>query len=148
MTILQRISRAVKQTCPAGGKLVPNVGRHAHGVRIGQSRPRLPGGELAVTTYLITRHAGAVAWLRRQGIDFEELSHLDNATAIKPGDHVIGPLPLSGIADIVAAGARYEAIEMDLPEGARGSELSADDMERYGARLVRYHVERIAVDAV
>jgi CRISPR-associated protein Csx16 len=100
-----------------------------------------------VTTYLITRHAGAVAWLRRQGIDFKEVSHLDGATAIEPGDRVIGPLPLSRIANIVAAGVRYEAIEMDLPEGARGSELSADQMERYGARLVRYRVERIAADA-
>jgi CRISPR-associated protein Csx16 len=101
-----------------------------------------------VTTYLITRHAGAVAWVRRQGIDFKEVSHLDDATAIKPGDRVIGPLPLSKIADVVAAGARYEAIEMDLPEGARGSELTADDMERYGARLVRYRVECIATDGV
>jgi CRISPR-associated protein Csx16 len=101
-----------------------------------------------VTTYLITRHAGAVEWLRRQGIDFKEISHLDSATAIEPGDRVIGPLPLSKIADIVAGGVRYEAIEMDLPEGARGSELSADQMAGYRARLVRYRVERIAADAV
>jgi CRISPR-associated protein Csx16 len=100
-----------------------------------------------VTTYLITRHAGAVEWVRRQGIDFKELSHLDDATPIEPDDRVIGPLPLSRIADVVAAGARYEAIEMDLPEGARGSELSADQMTRYGARLVRYHVERMAAEA-
>jgi CRISPR-associated protein Csx16 len=100
-----------------------------------------------MTTYLITRHAGAVAWVRRQGIGFEEASHLDGTFAIKPGDRVIGPLPLSKIADVVAAGACYEAIEMDLPEGARGAELSADQMSRYGARLVRYHVERIGTDA-
>lgn len=99
-----------------------------------------------MTTYLITRHAGALAWARRQGLDFKEISHLSSATAIKPGDRVIGPLPLSRIADVVAAGARYEAIEMDLPEDARGAELTADDMERYGARLVRYHVERIETD--
>jgi CRISPR-associated protein Csx16 len=101
-----------------------------------------------VTTYLITRHAGAVEWARRRGIAFEHLTHLDDLARIEPGDRVIGPLPLGRIADIVATGARYEAIEMELPEGVRGSELSADEMARHKAHLVRYHVERIETDAV
>lgn len=101
-----------------------------------------------MTTYLITRHAGAVEWARRRGIAFEHLHHLEDLSRIGPGDRVIGPLPLGRIADIVAAGAYYEAIEMDLPETVRGSELTADEMARHEAHLVRYHVERIATDAV
>ena len=96
-----------------------------------------------MTTYLITRHAGAVEWARRRGLDFVHLPHLDDIACIRPGDRVIGPMPLGRIADIVAAGASYEAIEMDLPEGVRGSELTADDMERLKAGLVRYRVERL-----
>lgn len=32
---------------------------------------------------------------------------------------------------------------MDLPEEARRRELSADDMEAYGAALVEYRIERV-----
>jgi CRISPR-associated protein Csx16 len=100
-----------------------------------------------MTTYLITRHAGAVEWLTRRGMDFVHLPHLDDLACIEPGDRVIGPLPLGKIADIVAAGACYEAIEMDLPEGVRGSELTPDQMVGYRACLVRYHVVRIERDS-
>ncbi len=94
-------------------------------------------------TYLVTRHNGAVDWAHRQGLVFLHLPHLDDLTFIKPGDWVIGPMPVGKIADIIAAGARYSAIDMDMPESARGPELSADDMERYGARLVEYRVVRV-----
>jgi CRISPR-associated protein Csx16 len=127
----------------------PNVGACAIRTRIGQialDTHRRRTETTRVTTYLITRHAGAVEWARRRGIAFEHLTHLADLARIKPGDRVIGPMPLGKVADIVAAGALYLAIDMALPEGARGPELSADDMERYGARLVRYHVERMAVD--
>jgi CRISPR-associated protein Csx16 len=87
-----------------------------------------------------------VEWARRRGLAFEHVTHLDDLARIKPGDRVIGPMPLGRVADIVATGAHYLAIDMTLPEGARGPELTADDMERFGARLVRYHVERVAVD--
>jgi CRISPR-associated protein Csx16 len=96
-----------------------------------------------MSTYLVTRHKGAIDWAQRQGLMFEHLAHLGDLTLIKPGDWVIGPLPVGRIADIIAAGARYSAIDMDMPENARGPELSADDMERYGARLVEYRVVRV-----
>jgi CRISPR-associated protein Csx16 len=99
---------------------------------------------MQMPTYLVTRHRGAIDWAHRQGLVFQHLAHLGDLAVIKPGDWIIGPLPVGKIADIIAAGARYSAIDMDmLPESARGPELSADDMERYGARLVEYRVERV-----
>jgi CRISPR-associated protein Csx16 len=95
-----------------------------------------------MTTYLVTRHGGAVDWLRNRGIKFEHLSHLDIA-AIKAGDRVIGPLPVSKIVELVERGAHYIAIDMTLPEHARGPDLSAQEMEHYGARLVEYQAKLI-----
>jgi CRISPR-associated protein Csx16 len=96
-----------------------------------------------MTTYLVTRHKGAIDWARRQQLAFQHLTHLDDAAVIEAGDRVIGPMPLGKIADVIVRGARYFAIDMNMPEGARGPELSAEDMERFGARLVEYRVERV-----
>jgi len=45
-------------------------------------------------------------------------------------------------AEICDRGARYLHLTLDLPAAARGRDLSADEMERYGARLTDYLVTR------
>ena len=98
---------------------------------------------LAVSkTLFITRHAGAVKWAQRQGIDAEMHSHLDPAT-VGHGDVVIGTLPVSLVAELNARGARYMHLVLDLPPDMRGRELSADEMTACGARLEEYRVERV-----
>lgn len=92
-----------------------------------------------MTTYFITRHAGAVEWARTQGIKAEQLSHLDTSV-ITPGDTVIGTLPVHIVAEICTRGARYFHMVLDLPSDARGRGLSAAEMTRFGARLEQYHV--------
>jgi CRISPR-associated protein Csx16 len=52
-------------------------------------------------------------------------------------------LPIQIIAAINARGGRYFHIEMDLPEDARRRELSADEMDRFGATPVEYRAERV-----
>lgn len=95
-----------------------------------------------MTTYLITRHPGAVAWAARQGIQVDLLvEHLDPET-IQPGDVVIGTLPVHLAARVCARGGRFRYLAVDVPAAMRGTELSADDLLRYGARLEGYRVER------
>jgi CRISPR-associated protein Csx16 len=98
-----------------------------------------------MASYLVTRHAGAVEWARRQGIVAEWRPHFEAAdlAGVSPGDAVIGPLPVQLIAEVNACGGRYLNIEMQLGAGERGRELSADDMERLGARLIEYRVARV-----
>jgi len=102
-----------------------------------------------MTTFLVTRHPGAVDWAARQGIPADRIvPHLDTEQ-IQPGDTVIGTLPVQLAAQVCQRGGRYLHLLLDLPPEARGRELSADDMQRYGARLQAYRAtpEYIAGDA-
>lgn len=93
-----------------------------------------------MTTLFITRHPGAVEWAERHGLCVDvRLAHLDPAS-IQPGDVVIGTLPVNLAAAVCARGGRFLNLSLDLPPEARGRELSADDLERYGARLEAYSV--------
>jgi CRISPR-associated protein Csx16 len=97
-----------------------------------------------MTTYLITRHAGARAWAEQLGLQIDRLmQHLD-PEQIQPGDTVIGTLPLHLIAAICDKPARYFNLVLDVPEALRGKELSAEDMTACQARIERYEVRRVA----
>jgi len=95
-----------------------------------------------MTTYFITRHKGAVEWARAQGIEAEHMVHFD-VGIIRPGDKVLGTLPVSIIAEINRKNARYFHLTLNLPPELRGQELSADDMEKAGARLEEFEVRKI-----
>lgn len=93
-----------------------------------------------MTTWFITRHPGAVDWARRQGLAVDrQLAHLDPAI-VEAGDTVIGTLPVHLAACVCERGARYLNLSLDLPAEARGRELSADELERFEARLEPYQV--------
>lgn len=94
-----------------------------------------------MTTRLITRHPGAIEWAKRAGLRIDQqLDHLDPAI-VQPGDVIIGILPVNLVADVCARGGRFYNLSLDLPPEARGRELTADDLERYGARIEPYSVQ-------
>jgi len=91
-----------------------------------------------MTEYLIvTRHAGAVEWLRLQGITGEVVSH---ATAENvSGRFVIGALPLH-LASLTAS-----ITTIDLPglsAEQRGQDLTPEQMDAAGAHLTTYKVAK------
>ena len=92
--------------------------------------------------YFVTRHPGAIAWAERRGLKAVEVEHLE-PSAIAAGGIVMGTVPVHIVADIQCRGSRYFHLEMDLPSAARGRDLSADDMDRFGAKLVEYRVDRV-----
>jgi CRISPR-associated protein Csx16 len=101
------------------------------------SRPVSPA-----TTWFVSRHPGAREWAARKGLHVDrQITHLE-IDEVKPGDTVIGTLPVNLAADVCARGARYLNLSLDLPESARGRELAADELERFGARLESFVVER------
>lgn len=95
-----------------------------------------------MTTWFVSRHPGAVEWAHRRGVDAMAIDHLD-LDAVRAGDVVIGTLPVGLAAEVQGRGAAFWFLELDLPAEARGRELTADEMERCGARLVEYRVERV-----
>lgn len=96
-----------------------------------------------MTTWFVSRHQGAIEWARAAGVSVADggvVSSLD-VEQVKSGDLVVGTLPINLAAEVVRRGAHYEHLALDLPNEARGLELSADDMRRYGARLEHYRIE-------
>lgn len=95
------------------------------------------------STYFVSRHPGAIAWACRQGIPtYLVMPHLD-WTLIKPGDTVIGILPIHLAARVCAVGAHYLHLTLNLPAELRGQELSADHLEALGASLQAFEVTPI-----
>ena len=95
-----------------------------------------------MTVYHITRHSGAEEWVSKKGIEAEIMASLD-LSRLRAGDVVIGTLPAHLAAEVCASGAEYWHLCMDLPIEARGRDLSAEEMDKFNAKLVRYHIERV-----
>lgn len=96
-------------------------------------------------TYLVTRHPGAVEWLKRR-LDVPEvlvLPHLENIQ-FQAGDKVCGILPVAWAERICAQGAEAHVISVEVPTTLRGQELSAAQLDALGARLVRYEVRELS----
>lgn len=92
-------------------------------------------------TYFITRHPGAIAWAKEQGITVDrQIAHLD-MDLIQPGDTVIGSLPVNLAAEVCDKGAAYVHLSLNVPEHWRGKELSAEQMSECGARLEGYELK-------
>ena len=95
-----------------------------------------------MTTYFITRHPGAIAWAKLQGIIIDQqLTHLD-INDIQPGDTVIGSLPVNLAAEVCQRGANYLHMSLSVPENWRGRELSVEQMVQCGAQLENYVVSK------
>lgn len=97
-----------------------------------------------MTTLFITRHPGAREWAGRQGFEIDRLVEHRDPAEVRAGDSVLGSLPVNLAAEVCGRGGRYFHLSLVLPPEWRGRELSADDMERFGARLEEFFVERRA----
>jgi len=88
---------------------------------------------------IVTRHAGAVEWLRRRGMTGQVIAQVNSPEEIR-GQVVVGTLPLH----LCAVCARV--ISVDLPglrPEQRGKDLSPEEMEEAGANLRTYVVHEI-----
>lgn len=93
-----------------------------------------------MTTYFITRHPGARAWVAEEGIPIDQVvEHLD-PSVIRPGDWVVGTLPVNLAAEICERGGRYFHLALTLSRDSRGRELTPEQMRTHGARLQEYRV--------
>jgi len=84
---------------------------------------------------IVSRHVGAVEWLRQRGITGRVIEH---ATAEDVRGRVVyGTLPLH----LAAEAARVVAIDLPrLRPEQRGKDLSPAEMDAAGARLIAYKV--------
>lgn len=97
-----------------------------------------------MTTLFISRHAGAIEWIKQQTewqID-EIVPHLDVAQ-VNAGDVVVGTLPVHLAAEVCAKGAKFYFLQLPQQLAGRGSEYTADEMMAAGACLVRFDVRKV-----
>ncbi|MDK4681161.1 CRISPR-associated protein Csx16 [Kingella negevensis] len=97
-----------------------------------------------MATLFISRHAGAMDWIRQQPnwqID-EIVPHLDLAR-VQAGDVIVGTLPIHLAAEVCAKGAKFYFLQMPQSFAGRGSEYTAEEMTAAGASLVQFDVKRI-----
>ena len=94
-----------------------------------------------MTTWFVSRHPGALQWMRQHGPAFDcHVPHLDTAQ-VQRGDTVIGTLPVNLAAQVCARGATYLHLALEMPAQQRGQELSAHDLQALGATLQPFHVQ-------
>ncbi|MDO5623722.1 MAG: CRISPR-associated protein Csx16 [Pseudomonadota bacterium] len=94
-----------------------------------------------MTTWFVSRHDGALQWMRQHGPSFDRhVPHLDPAH-VQPGDTVIGTLPVNLAAQVCARGAAYWHLALTLPAESRGRELGAQELQTLGATLQAFHVQ-------
>lgn len=95
-----------------------------------------------MTTWFISRHAGAIAWAKQQKLAIDRWeTHIEPAS-VQAGDVVIGTLPVHLAAEICVRGATFYFLTLQLREEQRGQELSVADMQAADCRLACYEVVR------
>lgn len=92
-----------------------------------------------MNTVIVTRHHGAADWLStRHGITGEVIAHATPDTV--RGRIVYGVLPLH----LAAIASEVWSVDLpELPAELRGQELTPEQMDAAGARLVGYAVHRL-----
>ncbi len=99
-----------------------------------------------MTTYLVTRHQGAVEWINYMGHDYDShLSHLHDMESLQSGDTVIGSLPINMVAELCERGVNYLHLSLRIPEELRGKELTGEQLANLDAKLERFEVKKLGV---
>lgn len=92
--------------------------------------------------YFVTRHRGAVTWAASNGVRARkvEMENFDPGV-VHPGDVVMGTLPVHIAAEVNRRGGHYWHLTMEVPMAWRGQELSAEQMQSFGACLREFGVQ-------
>lgn len=86
--------------------------------------------------YIVTRHEGAVLWLRSKGYAGTVVPHLERGQ-IEGGNLYIGVLPIPMVKAVLDAGSRF--LLLVLPGVAfseRGTSMTPEEMDLAGAHLI------------
>jgi len=91
-------------------------------------------------TVIITRHPGALKWLRKHHPEYKEVEHIVHA---KPedieGNIVIGMLPIH----MAVLAKEYWNLSLNIPAEMRGKELTVSDMEKYNCKIEQYKITKV-----
>ena len=96
-----------------------------------------------MTTWFISRHEGAIEWVKQQNIQIDRFeSHL-NTSLVQTGDVVIGTLPIHLAAEICQKGAKFYFLSVNVKPEQRGTELTAQQLVEQGCTLQAFHIQKL-----
>lgn len=107
-----------------------------------------------MTVYFVSRHAGAKFWAKYHDERLQLPLSIDRYVEhyesewTQPGDVVIGTLPLKEIAAVQLRGGQFVSLDLHMPPGLRGTELTATEMTKLGAVLTPYRVDALETRVV
>ena len=93
--------------------------------------------------YIVTRHKGAVEWIREHYPIFNRFVVIPHITEEQvKGSIIIGTLPVN----LAVLAKEYWHLSMMIPMEMRGKELTLEDMEEFGCQIVKYKIEKADQD--
>lgn len=96
-----------------------------------------------MTIWFISRHQGAIEWVKQQGIGIDRfVTHLD-ITLIQKGDVVIGTLPIHLAAEVCQKGAKFYFLSVNVSEHQRGLELTAEQLSAQQCTLEPFYIKKL-----
>ncbi len=134
---IDRIGLIRKLGEKAGGRFADAVARAKENEAAMESVSAAPTTTKTPKTIIVTRHPGALDWLRKHHLELGEAVIVSHASEDQiAGARVVGVLPI----DLAAKCGEYWNLTMTIPPEYRGKELSCEDMERFGCSIKRYIV--------
>ncbi|MDP8101360.1 CRISPR-associated protein Csx16 [Phocoenobacter atlanticus] len=94
-------------------------------------------------TYFISRHQGAIDWIKCQEVKIDHfIDHL-NIDMIKRDDIVIGTLPIHLAAQVCEKGAKFYFLSVNVTKAQRGQELTAEQLKAQACQLQQFYIQKI-----
>lgn len=95
-----------------------------------------------MAVWFISRHQGAIDWIKQQPIQIDRFeSHLD-VNLIQAEDTVIGTLPIHLAAEVCQKGAKFYFLSINVRPEQRGTELTQAQLVEQGCSLQEFYIEK------
>lgn len=96
-----------------------------------------------MTIWFISRHQGAIDWVKQQAIKIDRFeAHLDT-TLIQENDVVIGTLPIHLAAKVCQKGAKFYFLSINITPEQRGTELTHEQLISQGCSLQPFFIQKL-----
>lgn len=95
-----------------------------------------------MTTLFVSRHQGAIEWIKQQPIQVDAFIEHLNVDNIQADDVVIGTLPIHLAAEVCQKGAKFYFLSVNVAREQRGTELTCEQLEQQGCSLQQFYIEK------
>lgn len=95
-----------------------------------------------MTTLFVSRHQGAIEWIKQQSIQVDVFVEHLNVEEIQADDVVIGTLPIHLAAEVCQKGAKFYFLSVNVAREQRGTELTYEQLEKQACSLQQFYIEK------